>query len=180
MKNYLCLPILVSDNVTSYPDCCIVPIDAITLGLKYLLDQAKSLKAVWPDFQHLEVAFNHAIWAKLDGEVADFDIFQAENPLGDWAHEYNQDGMTGSPLDGFSVQIEGPGFLEFRCYFADTGEYVWSETVQVQVRQLADRFLIQFGPQVYDTLTGETRDNHCPACGQDSASLTTCTNCGHL
>ncbi len=178
MKKYLCLPILVPDTATSYPDCCVVPIDAITLGLKYLLDQAKSLKAVWPEFQHLEVAFRYAIWAKLDGEVADFDIFQVENPLETWASEYNHDGMRGTPLDGFSVQIEGPGFLEFRCYFADSGEHVWSETVQV--RQLTDRFLIQFGPQVYDTLTGAVRDNRCPVCGQASASLTTCTNCGRL
>jgi hypothetical protein len=176
---HLCLPIIVPDRATSYPDCCIVPIDAITVGLKNLLAEAKKLKETYPGFNHLEVDFFRAVWAKLDGETADFDIFQAENPLETgWAHEYNQDGMTGSPLDGFSVQIEGPGFLEFRCYFADTGDYLWTEPVRVE--QLADRYLVKFASDsVYDTLTGEIFPV-CPVCGQASASLTTCTNCGSL
>jgi hypothetical protein len=61
--------------------------------------------------------------------------------------------MASSPVDGFSAQADGFGNLEFRCYAADTGIYLWSDPVHIEPR--VDRYLVSFGNQVYDTLTSE-------------------------
>ena len=153
---YLCLPVQSDQPMGCCPDAYLIAIDRITLGLKDLLENAARLLESQAGFRHIEIDFDAGTWVKLDDATADYDVFQEADPVkAGWASEYNHDDMASSPVDGFSAQADGFGNLEFRCYAADTGIYLWSDPVHVD----RDRHLVTFGNRAYNMLTGELTEN---------------------
>lgn len=145
-KKYLCLP--VRSAALFYPEAyCIETADLSKL--KTWIDAARQQRAM-RGYCHLEVEFRHGVWLDTGGKPQEIGFLE-RHPLDTGAKDY-EDSFDLPGLNGFAIRVNNGYSVEFRCYAADTGDSVYSDSIFLR----GD--LLTFGGYAYNLLTGEVTE----------------------